>query len=84
MYQLTVFGKAGWKSPDFPNAAVHIQTSSLQLPVPQVQRDTAHLITMQALRTGQMIPTPGLSPQPSIFSSNTQFDRLFRQQYSNK
>lgn len=84
IYQLPVFGKASWKSPDLPNAAIHIQASSLQLPVPQARRDSAHLIMMQALRTGQMIPTPGLSPQPSTFSSKTRFDRLFRQQQSNK
>lgn len=79
MYQTSVLGKVN-NSPDFPNAAVHVQASSLQLPVPQVQRDFVHLTITQALRTGQMIPTSGLSPQPSTPSSKTPFDRLFRQQ----
>lgn len=74
MYYLSVLRKAN-NSPDFPNAAVHVQASYLQLPVAQVQRDCVHLIIVQALRAGQIVPLPGLSPQPSTPSSKTPFDR---------
>lgn len=63
MYQLSVFWKPN-NNLDFHNVAAY----ALQLPVPRVQRDSVHLTIMRALRTHQMILSPGLLAHSPAYS----------------
>lgn len=69
------------EQPRFAQCSCPCSSQFSSLLVPQVQRDSAHLIIMQALRTGQMIPHH-TSAHHNL--SKNPFDRLFRQQQNKR